>query len=110
MSFEAFKSGGDFLIKVSDNGRGIDWRRLSEKAAQNGLPCSSRQDLEQALFMDGISTKDVISEISGRGVGMAAVLQATTALGGHIAIDSKPGHGTTFTFTFPSAALASKAA
>lgn len=95
------------VIEVADDGRGIDWQRVAEKAAAAGLPSQTPNDLERALFSDGLSTAADISDISGRGVGMGALLQATQGLGGEVTIQSKPQQGTTFRFVFPPSALRS---
>jgi two-component system, chemotaxis family, sensor kinase CheA len=93
---------GDTLeIECSDDGRGIDWPRVREKAKQKGLPHTTEADLVNALFSDGLSTADALSDISGRGVGMSAVRDAARALGGGIHVVSRPGAGTTIRFRFP---------
>jgi two-component system chemotaxis sensor kinase CheA len=88
-------------IEIQDDGKGIRWEQIREKAQQRGLPHQTRADLIEALFSDGISTAEYISDTSGRGVGMAAVRDAARALGGHIEIDSSEGVGTTIRFEFP---------
>lgn len=90
-----------FVVSIADDGRGIDWGRLAEKAAAAGLPATTRSDLEQALYADAISTRDHVSETSGRGVGLGAVRDVVVRLGGHIEVESTPGQGTTFRFTIP---------
>jgi two-component system chemotaxis sensor kinase CheA len=94
-------------IEVQDDGRGIDWERIREKAQERGLPHQSRADLIEALFSDGVSTAEFVSDTSGRGVGMAAVRDAAQALGGQIEIESSEGVGTTIRFEFPVAAARS---
>jgi two-component system chemotaxis sensor kinase CheA len=91
------------VIEVADDGRGIDWKALATKARKAGLPAQTHADLIDAMFSDGISTRDQASEISGRGVGLAAVRAAATALGASIDVRSELGAGTCFTFRFPSA-------
>jgi two-component system chemotaxis sensor kinase CheA len=93
-------------IEVSDNGRGIDWEIVRGKAASRGLPHETQEDLESALFDDGFSTADQVTEISGRGVGLAAVREAVLALNGQIIVMSEPGVGTTFELSIPTASLA----
>jgi len=95
----------DVIIEVRDDGRGIDWKRLEQLAAERGLPHGSRLELEEALFSDGLTLKQVVSEISGRGVGLGAVRAVVTAMGGKIEIDSVEGSGTTWRFRFPARAL-----
>jgi two-component system chemotaxis sensor kinase CheA len=69
-----------------------------------GLPAVTQTDLEKALFQDGLSTADEVTEYSGRGVGMGAVRAACAARGGHVAIAST-SRGTTLLFKFPVAAM-----
>jgi len=88
------------VIEVVDDGRGIVWDRVREKAEAAGLPSATEHDLIKALFSDGVSTADEVSETSGRGVGLAAVDSVVRELGGEIAVQSELGKGTRFTFTF----------
>jgi len=94
-------------IEIQDDGRGIRWDQIREKAQERGLPHETRADLIEALFSDGVSTAECITDTSGRGVGMAAVRDAARALGGQIEIDSSEGVGTTIRFEFPVAAARS---
>jgi two-component system chemotaxis sensor kinase CheA len=88
-------------IEIKDDGRGIDWKRVREKAKDCELPHETEQDLVSALFWDGLSTAEGITEVSGRGVGMSAVREAARALGGTVSVASTPGAGTTIRFCFP---------
>jgi signal transduction histidine kinase len=97
----ARSEGTTLILRIADDGPGIDWERLAAKAANHGLAHGTRQELEAVLFADGISTREEITLVSGRGVGMAAVKDATLALGGRIVVDSTPGQGTAFEFRFP---------
>ena len=92
---------GHFVVELSDDGAGIDWQTVAEKAASKGLPHSTHDDLVDALFADGLSTREEVSETSGRGVGMAALRQACLELDGRVEVDSERGAGTTFRFVFP---------
>jgi two-component system chemotaxis sensor kinase CheA len=96
---------GEVVIEVRDDGRGIDWNRVRLLAAERGLPERSQRDLEQALLSEGFSLKYQVSEISGRGVGLAAVRNVVSAMGGKIEVESKPGTGTTWRFRFSLATL-----
>jgi len=89
------------IIEIADNGRGIDWARVRDRARAAGLLYSSTADLEAALFADGVSTKDDVTEVSGRGVGLAALRQVCQMLGGSIAIHSDLGRGTRLTIRVP---------
>lgn len=92
-------------ILVSDDGAGIDWERIRVKAAAAGLPHYGRDDLVAALFADGLSSRDEVSQVSGRGVGMAAVRSAIARLGARVEVTSARGEGTTFTFRIPRGSL-----
>ncbi len=98
--------GEEFVISIQDNGLGIDWKKVGDHARRVGMPCDTRAELEEALFTDGMSTMDVVSECSGRGVGLSAIRAACAANRGTIEIDSQIGCGTTFTFRFPRETMA----
>jgi two-component system, chemotaxis family, sensor kinase CheA len=102
LAFSAERSAGFLMIDMSDDGGGVDWTLVRERALRAGLEITSQADLERALFADGFSTRDEATETSGRGVGMAALRTAVTALGGTIKVDSSP-QGTTLRFRFPDA-------
>jgi len=93
----------DLVISVRDDGRGIDWDRVAERARSRRLPHATRADLVAALFADGLSTKMEATATSGRGVGLAALAEVTEALGGHVDVTSEPGCGTTLLCRFPGA-------
>ena len=78
---------------------------MREKAKERGLPSATEADLVNALFSDGLSTAEAVSDISGRGVGMSAVRDAAHKLGGTISVVSKRGIGTILRFRFPLAEL-----
>jgi len=105
LSLRTETRGDCFVISIGDDGRGIDWDKIRAKAQGAGLPAESRDDLIAALFSDGVSSRDAVSETSGRGVGMSALRDATRSLGGHITVESQRGHGTTFSFVFPAERL-----
>jgi len=88
-------------IEIGDDGRGIEWERVRERALSLGLPHETQRDLVDAIFSDGLSTRSEQNEVSGRGVGLAAVRQVCDALGGRIDVESSAGTGTTFRFVFP---------
>lgn len=100
------EDGDDFVIEVSDDGRGIDWERVREKAAALGLPAGDQRDLVEALFAPGLTTASEVTETSGRGIGLAAVREACDRLGGSIEVQSDRGRGTSIRFRFPSTARA----
>lgn len=88
-------------IDVSDDGRGIDWSKVADKARSAGLPAQTRQDLLRALFSDGVSTAEGVTELAGRGVGTSAVAAAADEAGGFVEVWSEPGAGTRFTLCMP---------
>lgn len=96
-------------IELQDDGGGISWDKVAASARRMGLPAETPADLTEAIFSDGLSTRDEVTMSSGRGVGMAALHQVVTELGGRIAIDSSPEHGTTLCFTWPYQAVAEEA-
>jgi signal transduction histidine kinase len=97
----ARREGAELVIAVSDDGRGIDWDGLALRARSLGLPHANREDLVAALFADGVSTRTEATTTSGRGIGLAALAEATEALGGRIDVTSDPGLGTTLACHFP---------
>ena len=96
----ARRAGNQLTFWIEDDGRGIDWDKVKLRAAGRGRAHATRADLLEALFLDGVSTRDQVNSISGRGVGLAALRQAVRALNGDIAVDSTLGRGTVFRFTF----------
>jgi signal transduction histidine kinase/HAMP domain-containing protein len=91
----------ELRVKVTDDGRGIDWATLARKAAALGLPHETPADLEEALYTDNVTTREEATETSGRGIGMGAIRAAVRSLGGRIVIESHAGLGTTFCFVIP---------
>lgn len=105
LSLSAEQKAGRILIRIADDGRGIDREKLRNKAIANGLidpeaPISN-EEIYNLVFSPGLSTANSVSNISGRGVGMDVVRQNVKELGGRITIDSNPGKGTTFTLALP---------
>ena len=98
LQIEARHAGGNVVISVKDDGRGIDAEKVAEKARARGLIGETETvDLARAtelLFHPGFSTADTTSDISGRGVGMDAVRVAIRELGGEVTLTSEPGQGT----------------
>ena len=90
-----------FTISIQDDGSGIDWDRLRTKAKKIGIDAHTPEQLQTLLFQDGVSARDEVTAISGRGVGMAAVAEIVKGLGGTIQVFSEPGEGTCFEFEFP---------
>jgi two-component system chemotaxis sensor kinase CheA len=103
VTLRTFFDGAEVVIEVQDDGRGVAWEALAARASLLGLPTRTRADLVAALFSDGVSTRDQVTQISGRGTGAGAALAVCQALGGGAEVRSEPGRGTTFSFRFPAA-------
>lgn len=101
----ALHSGAQVLIRISDDGRGLDVQAVRERAIEQGLIAPSAQLLESELFAlilaPGFSTARQVTDVSGRGVGMDVVRRSVEALRGSIEIGSKPGAGLTVTLRLP---------
>jgi two-component system, chemotaxis family, sensor kinase CheA len=100
LTFAASQADGDVAISIADDGRGIDWEAVRERARRGGLPHATHRDLVDALLSDGLTTRDEATATSGRGVGLAALRSVVHAEGGAIDVESTPGAGTRFTFRF----------
>lgn len=97
ITLSAQHSGGSILIEVRDDGKGLDRDRILAKARTNGmvLPDNiSDQDIWQLIFAPGFSTAEVVTDVSGRGVGMDVVKRNILAMGGSVTLDSAKGAGT----------------
>ncbi|MEO0659972.1 MAG: ATP-binding protein, partial [Planctomycetota bacterium] len=105
ISVRTYLDGDDLVVEFSDDGRGVDWDRVRERAEALGDEFAE-QDPTDALFASGLSTRDEATELSGRGVGLAAVKEACDALGGTIRLETEKGSSTTFQFRFPGALAA----
>ncbi len=103
---EARNAGSDVIIQIKDDGRGLSKRKILEKARENGLVIKPENDMtEREIFnlilLPGFSTKDKVSEYSGRGVGMDVVTRNIETIGGNVVIDSSEGKGTCITLKIP---------
>jgi len=90
-----------FVVMVQDDGPGVDWATLKAKATKLGVAPNLLQKRENLVFLPGVSSKNTVTELSGRGFGMVAVRDACEALGGTVFVASEPGHGTRVSFSFP---------
>ncbi|HAV35058.1 MAG TPA: chemotaxis protein CheA [Massilia sp.] len=96
--------GGNIVIEVADDGAGLNREKILAKAAQNGLAVSdnmSDSDVWQLIFAPGFSTAEIVTDVSGRGVGMDVVKRNITAMGGSVDIRSARGFGTTISISLP---------
>jgi HAMP domain-containing protein/HPt (histidine-containing phosphotransfer) domain-containing protein len=101
LALRASKEGEQLIFEVSDDGRGIDWAAIVERAKLQALPHSSEPELLDALCADGITTCTNPSEISGRGVGLAALRGRVDELAGRLDVSSTAGVGTSWFMRFP---------
>ncbi len=101
----ASQKGNHVVIEIRDDGRGIDPDVIRRKALSKGMISSStelsKEDIYELVFAPGFSTRDEVSELSGRGVGMDVVKNNISALSGMIEIDSEVGKGTSIAITLP---------
>ncbi|MEZ0330578.1 MAG: chemotaxis protein CheW, partial [Methylophilaceae bacterium] len=104
LALSAMNRGGNIVIEVSDDGAGLNRERILSKAKQSGLPVTDTMpdsDVWQLIFAPGFSTAEVVTDVSGRGVGMDVVKRNVSAMGGVIDIRSAPGFGTTMSISLP---------
>ncbi|WP_395012080.1 chemotaxis protein CheA [Undibacterium sp.] len=104
LSLSAVHQGGNIVIEVSDDGGGLHRDKILLKAKQNGLVVSdsmSDSEVWQLIFAPGFSTAEVVTDVSGRGVGMDVVKRNITQMGGVVDIRSAKGFGTTITISLP---------
>lgn len=94
------------LVEISDDGPGLDREALQRRAQDKGIALAAGEPVEMLIFKDGLSTRQEASELSGRGVGLAATLEACRAAGGRVEVMSAPNRGTTLRFRFPLPAAA----
>jgi len=103
--FKAFYSGANVIIQISDDGRGIDVKKIKEKAEERGLIAEdkklSKKEILDLLFLPGFSTAKAITDVSGRGVGMDVVKRKIEEIRGDVEIDSEVSIGTTITIKLP---------
>ncbi|WP_199619933.1 chemotaxis protein CheA [Paenibacillus alkalitolerans] len=103
---EAKNAGGEVWITIRDDGRGLDKDKILQKAKAAGLLLKSETDytdreIYSMIFLPGFSTKEAVTEFSGRGVGMDVVNRNIQALGGTVHVESSPGRGTTTIVKIP---------
>jgi two-component system chemotaxis sensor kinase CheA len=108
VTLSASSESDTVIIKIKDDGAGIDPQRIKRKAVQKGILSAndadkmSDRDLIMLIFEPGFSTMDQVTAISGRGVGMDVVKKALDSIGGTIQVDTMIGDGTIFSLALPS--------
>jgi len=105
LKLSAKHRSGRIVIEIADDGAGINREKVRQKAVENGLITAdtnlSDEEIDNLIFHPGFSTADMLSDISGRGVGMDVVKRSIQLLGGRITIQSTPGKGSVFTMSLP---------
>lgn len=106
VALRAKNIGGEIVITISDDGRGLDTESIMKKARNNGILTKpeneyTEKEIFNLIMLPGFSTNTEVTEYSGRGVGMDVVRKNIEKVGGTISIDSKAGQGTTFTLKIP---------
>jgi two-component system chemotaxis sensor kinase CheA len=92
--------GDALVVEVSDDGRGIDFDAVSKAAEKRGMAVASASELVDALFVEGLTTRDAVTEQSGRGVGLGAARESCEHAGGRVVVRTELGKGTRFEFRF----------
>jgi two-component system chemotaxis sensor kinase CheA len=107
ITLSAFHRGSNIIIRVADDGHGLDTDRIRAKALERGLVSDADaermtpQQIRQLVWLPGLSTAKKVTEVSGRGVGMDIVRSKIEELNGSIEIDGELGRGTTITIKLP---------
>lgn len=106
VTLEAQNAGNEVVISIKDDGKGLDRERILQRARDNALFTKPEAELTDKeiyafIFSPGFSTKEKVTEYSGRGVGMDVVMQNITAVGGTILIDSNQGKGSVIRLKIP---------
>ncbi len=105
ITLNAFHHGGSIVIEVKDDGAGLNKDRIRDKALEKGLITKDDNltdgQIYDLIFQPGFSTADVVSDVSGRGVGMDVVKRNITELNGSIEVSSIPGEGSVFSIRLP---------
>jgi two-component system chemotaxis sensor kinase CheA len=105
LRLEAYHQGGNVVVAVSDDGRGLDAERIRRKAAERGLIAESAvltdEQTHNLIFEPGFSTAEIVSDVSGRGVGMDVVKRSVQALNGSVAVRTEAGAGTAVSIRLP---------
>lgn len=105
ITLNAFHKGGNIVVEITDDGKGLNTGVILEKAVENGLVKTgdslSRAEIYELIFHAGFSTASAVSDVSGRGVGMDVVRKNILDMHGDIEVTSVEGNGSTFTIRLP---------
>ena len=101
----AYHEGGNIVIEITDDGAGLNLEKILSKAKSSGIVNDndnlSEEEIADLIFRPGFSTADVVSDVSGRGVGMDVVRRNIRALGGTVDVKTQTGKGSVFTIRLP---------
>ena len=105
ITINAFQEGGKIIIRISDDGAGLNLGKILNKALEKGIIKDtdelSEGQIQNLIFQPGFSTATKVTDISGRGVGMDVVKRNINDLGGSVEVNSEAGKGSTFTIKLP---------
>ena len=107
LHLRAFHEGGQVIIEVTDDGKGLDTARILAKATERGVVTAEQaarmgdREIANLIFMPGFSTAEQVTNVSGRGVGMDVVKSNIEKIGGSVDVQSTEGQGTTLTVKIP---------
>ncbi len=107
ITLEAFHEGGHIIIRIAEDGRGLNTEKITEKIIQNGLATEaeletlSEEQIHRFIFRAGFSTATLVTSVSGRGVGMDVVRTNIELIGGSVDVKSKAGEGSVFSIKIP---------
>lgn len=105
IELKAYHQGGNIVIEINDDGRGLNRDKILSKAIKNGIVKKgqelSDQEINMLIFHAGLSTAEKVTDVSGRGVGMDVVRKNIESLRGRIEIESEPGEGSRFRISLP---------
>ena len=105
ITLNAFHQGGNIMIEIIDDGKGLNREKIMQKAIANGVITEnevlSDEQIQELIFQPGFSTAEAVTDVSGRGVGMDVVRRNILELNGSIEVRSLEGEGSTFTIRLP---------
>jgi two-component system chemotaxis sensor kinase CheA len=105
VTISGYSKRGNVYIEVKDDGRGINTKKVYDKAREKGLVTEGREytdeEIFRFIFLPGFSTQEAVNSVAGRGVGMNVVEDAVSKLGGRVEIDSELGAGSAFRIKLP---------
>ncbi len=108
LTMRSYTKDNKFYVEIRDDGQGIEWEKLGHAAVKKGVLTAAElheilqgNQHEKLLFLDGVSTSEEVTDISGRGVGMSAVRSSIKKLGGDITVETEVGKGTAFIIRLP---------